>query len=101
MTKAEELFICVENLEDYEHPFWDCLEEIDPDAKHLDTEIISEHRWFDRVAQYYKLTDDTFVAIEFNEPSTEMQEGQPYSSKAYLVEPYEITVTKYRKITNE
>ena len=39
-----------------------------------------------------------YVALDYERPATEMQEGGDFHHEFYVVEPYEVTVTKYRKV---
>ena len=66
-------------------------------AKNVCREISSEHRWYNRVMDVFE-RDGEFVAVFWDEPSTEMQEDQDYNAEVYAVEPYEATVTKYRRV---
>jgi hypothetical protein len=60
------------------------------------TWIVKKNRWGYREANVYSLPDGTFAAIEAEVGATEKQEPQP-DATAYVVEPYEKTVTRYRK----
>lgn len=66
-------------------------------AKSIRTEEISAHRWYNRVIDVFE-RDGEFVAVEWDEPASELQEDQDYNAEVYEVEPYEATVTKYRRV---
>lgn len=61
-------------------------------------ETLGEKRW-GLLKQWVFERDGEYVAVEDVEPATEMQEWGDYGEpKFYPVEPYEVTVTKYRKV---
>lgn len=66
--------------------------------KELESEVVNTSRWYERVQTIYRFSDDSYLAIDCNHGLTEIQDDTPENAKAYLVEPYEVTVTKYRKV---
>lgn len=66
-------------------------------------EVSNEHqgsgRWTEQWVSVFKRGDE-YVALEYERPSTEMQEGSEGPSEAYAVEPVVISVTKYVKKTD-
>jgi hypothetical protein len=69
----------------------------DPDAYQVASWTVRIACWYSRDATVYRCPDGTFVAVEENYGATEEQESDPCAT-AYLVEPYEVTVTKYRRL---
>src|SRR5688500_7044378 len=63
---------------------------------HLHSWTVKTRRWGSREANVYRLPDGTHVAVETEVGATEKHEPQP-NATAYVVEPYEKTVTRYRK----
>lgn len=60
--------------------------------------IVDTTRWSEITTVVFECADSSFFAVTFEAPATEYQEGAPWNNEAYLVEPYEVTVTKYRRI---
>jgi len=64
-------------------------------------EYTGEGRWETyHTAVFYREGDATpYVALDYAEPATEMQDGQDYGDPTiYEVRPVEVTVTKYQKV---
>lgn len=78
---------------------WTVLDEIDG-ADVVEDEIVDQRRWV-TVNQAVLRKGDEFVGLQYESPSTEMQEGGDFYHEFYAVEPYEVTVTKYRKVEAE
>lgn len=82
---------------------WYEEESYPPSGSEVAAELVSEEytdsmRWGTGFINVYKRNDE-FVAVEDVEPATEEQEWGAYGDpEIYHVEPYEVTVTKYRKI---
>ncbi|MGB3945386.1 MAG: hypothetical protein WBK76_00945 [Candidatus Saccharimonadales bacterium] len=75
---------------------WSVLDEID--CEQVSNEHTGEGRWETYHTAVFR-RDGEYVALDYSKPATEMQEGQDQSvAEFYSVEPYEVTVTKYRKI---
>lgn len=100
MTKAEEVVALIDELGYEENPYWGDggLDDSQIEYNIVQSKTVDKRRWFFVEQDILDLKDGSFVAIEYYEPATEMQEGQPYEARAYIVEPYEVTVTKYRKV---
>lgn len=72
-------------------------DEID-NVEKVSDEYTGSGRWETYHTAVFKRGDE-YVALDYSEPATEMQEGQDQSiAEFYSVEPYEVTVTKYRKV---
>lgn len=71
-----------------------------PDLEEVATWTVTESRWTKCIATVYRCPDGTFAAVEADRGATENQEPPP-SATAYPVEPYEVTVTKYRKVEGD
>lgn len=54
-------------------------------------------RWTETHRAVFKRGDE-YVALDYEVPATEYQEGSEAESFVYAVEPYEVTVTKYREV---
>jgi hypothetical protein len=82
------------------------LEELDitwrTDAPVVFTEEWDQRRWYTVRRVVFKFEDQLWE-IFYNDPATEMQEGQDRFDHdpvtAHLVEPVEVTVTRYRRVT--
>jgi len=59
-------------------------------------EIVDQRRWYDVNFSVVQRGDE-YVGIDYQSPSTELQEGE-HNGQAYYVEPYEKIVTAYRKV---
>lgn len=70
------------------------------DSRIIDESIVKRSRWYERVRYCLAFTDGSLAAYEENQGLTEMQEDTPEETSAYLIESYEETVTKYRKVEN-
>lgn len=76
---------------------WSVLDEIE-NVEEIENEFTSDSRWENFYVAVFR-RDDEYVALHYSVPATEMQEGQDQSvAEFYAVEPYEVTVTKYRKV---
>jgi hypothetical protein len=64
--------------------------------RHQHRWTVTERRWGYREANVYRLPDGTHAAVETEVGATERHEPNP-NATAYVVEPYEATVTRYRK----
>lgn len=60
-------------------------------------EYISSRRWTEVHEAVFKRGDE-LVGLTYEVPATEYQDGGDFYHEFYLVEPYEVTVTKYRKV---
>lgn len=74
-----------------------------PSGPHVGAELVGDEytdsmRWGMGFVRVYQRGDE-FVAVEDVEPATEEQGWGDYGDpEIYHVEPYEVTVTKYRRI---
>lgn len=75
---------------------WHVLDE-GVDAEVVDEEYLDSGRWSEHHRAVFKRGNE-YVAMEYEVPATEMQEGGDFDYEFYVVEPYEVTVTKYRKV---
>ena len=75
---------------------WSVLDEIDG-AEIVEDNIVDQRRWV-TVNQAVLRRGEEFVGLTYESPSTEMQDGGDFYYEFYSVEPYETTVTKYRKV---
>ena len=67
----------------------------------VDESHLNELRW-GALKQWVFKRNDEYVAVKDVEPATEMQDWGDYGEPAiYRVEPYSVTVTKYRKADEE
>lgn len=69
----------------------------DVDAEKVSDRFLDSGRWVEYHRAVFKRGDE-YVALDYSLPATEYQEGSEGPSEAYAVEPYEVTVTKYRKV---
>lgn len=63
----------------------------------VEDEFTGDSRWSTFHRAVFKRGDE-YVALDYERPATEYQEGGDFHHEFYLVEPYEVTVTKYRKV---
>lgn len=75
---------------------WNVLDEVDG-AEIVEDEMIDQRRWV-TVHRAVLRKGTELVGLDYEAPSTEMQEGGDFDWSFYEVEPYEVTVTKYRKV---
>lgn len=76
---------------------WTVIDQVEGIEK-VHGEFTGDGRWENFFTAVFKRGDE-YVALDYSEPSTEIQEGQDQSvAEFYTVEPYEVTVTKYRKV---
>lgn len=76
---------------------WTILDEVE-NVEQVDNEFVGDSRWENFYVAVFKRNNE-YVALHYSEPATELQEGQDQSTaEVYPVEPYEVTVTKYRKV---
>lgn len=77
----------------------------------VESEVHDERRWYDvKHTVFQKKTllkqggtlvgeENEYVLVEHCEPATELQEGGDFPEpEVFAVEPYEVTVTKYRPV---
>jgi hypothetical protein len=68
----------------------------------VSTEEWSQHRWYTVRRVIFK-HEEQLWEIFYNDPATEMQEGMDMFDEdpvtAHLMEPFEVTVTQYRRVT--
>lgn len=96
MTDAEKLVAAVlaNTGIDPDEPLWETFGGAHDEVH---TWQVKTMRWGRRIATAYRLPDGTFAAIEANIGGTERVELPP-DLDAYVVEAYEKTVTRYRKV---
>lgn len=75
----------------------DCIEDYVDDVTLVEDICHGSGRWTEHWTAIVQRGNE-FVGIDYELPSTEYQEGSEGDSEAYPVEPYEVTVTKYRKV---
>jgi hypothetical protein len=99
MTKAEQIVLAIRVASEDTHPY-DVIDELLNSLEYdvVEHETLDHTRWSVVESSVVKFSDGSFVWLTWEEPATEYQEGQPYNGSAELVEPYEETVIKYRKI---
>lgn len=68
-----------------------------PNATQVSNKYRDSGRWSEHWTAVFK-RDDEYVALDYEVPATEMQEGGDFYSEVYAVRPVEVTVTKYEKI---
>lgn len=97
MNKAQELIAWFKENGTEETSTWD-LEEIAKEFTQVDYDIIDQGRWETFYESIWKLKDDSYVQIEWQEGSTEYQDSTPPTISLTEVEPYEEIVIKYRAV---
>lgn len=73
------------------------VEEEIENVEKLEDEMTGDSRWSIFHRAVFKRGDE-YVALDYETPATEYQEGGDFSHEFYVVEPYEVTVTKFRKV---
>lgn len=71
-------------------------EEIDG-VKIVENEMLGSGRWSTHSRAVLQKGNE-FVALDYEEPATEYQEGGDFDYEFYVVEPYDIVVTKFRRV---
>jgi len=99
MTLAEQFVEQLKNIK-YDEELYDRLIDIESfeKSKAVSVKVISTSRWTETVETVIQFTDDSFAAYAEKRGLTEIQEDIDPEIKAYLVEPYQKLVTKYRKV---
>jgi hypothetical protein len=70
-----------------------------PDVRLVEDEIVDTSRWYiHHEAIYMRSEPKSYACVSYSEPATEYQDATDEPVAIYKVEPYEITVTKYRKV---
>lgn len=64
----------------------------------LENVIVNHGKWDVTRKVTIKFDDDSHMRLFYNEPATEEQLEQSYNYNAQVVEPYEVTVIKYRPV---
>lgn len=64
----------------------------------LEEEIVGTSRWGVIHEAIIRFKDNSYMQLNWQEGATEYQDGHPKSYSAEPVEPYDITITKYRSI---
>ena len=77
---------------------WEVEDEIE-NVETVDHEFLGSGRWTEQHRAVFKRGDE-YVALNYEVASTEMQEGSEGESTAYAVEPVQVTVTKYERLTD-
>lgn len=67
------------------------------DVETVYDEFVESRRWYESWFAVFKRGDE-LVGLHYQVPSTEMQEGGDFEHEWCLVEPYEVTETKYREV---
>lgn len=62
------------------------------------SEVLDQNRWSVVKEVVFKIADKYYISVVWNDPATEMQDGQNTDCEIYEVEPFEETVVKYRVI---
>lgn len=76
---------------------WSVLDEVE-NVEQVSNEYVTSSRWEEVYTAVFKRGEE-YVALDYSVPATELQEGQDQSTaEFYVVEPYEVTVTKYKKV---
>jgi len=75
---------------------WSVVDEID-DVEIIEDKVVDRRRWV-VVSRAILKRGDEVVGLSYESPATEYQEGGDFNHEFYAVEPYEVTVTKYRKV---
>lgn len=65
------------------------------DAEQVEHEVRDSLKWSSVYRDVFRCTDGSHFAVVMHLPATENQEGQDFNAKAELVEPREVTVTRY------
>lgn len=77
---------------------WIIQDEGPEDAELVSDEYLDSGRWSEYHRAVFKRGDE-LVALDYEVPATEEQEGGDFDYSFYPVEAYEVTVTKYRKVS--
>ena len=64
-------------------------------AEQVEREIQTQLRWHNVIRCVYRCADGSYFAVTLREPLTEDQEDRNPKARAELVEPREVTVTRY------
>lgn len=93
MTYAEEFIAVFKQGADI-HP--DDLEPWNGAEQMSETyEIVGSKRWSNTTTVVYRFVDDSFVRFTWDEPATEMQEGQELNTRVKVVIPKTVETVIY------
>ena len=67
----------------------------DIDFEEVQSKIIDQSRWSVMKEVVFKIADTYFISVVWNDPATEMQDGQDTDCTIYEVEPKEKTIIEY------
>lgn len=102
MNKAQQFVEKINNLSSDEKeahgfdPDW-WIEENLGDAKTVESEITGTGRWDTFYESVTKFDDGSYAGLSWVHGSTEYQDNTEPNYEAWEVEPYETTVTKYKR----
>lgn len=80
------------------------------DVQQVSDEYVDSGRWSEHWTAVFKRStlrmggtdlewvQHEYVALDYERPATEMQEGGDFYSEAYAVKPVQVTITKYEKV---
>lgn len=77
---------------------WVVQDEGPEDAEMVSNEFNNSGRWSEHWTAVFKRGDE-YVALDYEVPATEMQDGGDFHHEFYEVRPVEVTVTKYEKVS--
>lgn len=72
-------------------------DESDVECELVSDEYMGSGRWSEHWTAVFK-RDDEYVALDYEVPATEYQEGGDFEHEWYVVRPVEVTVTKYERV---
>lgn len=96
MSIAQQVVDAVASMKGDCDPHWDLPPELRTSLTSVLQEEGVESRWEMRESVVYRATDDSYVRIMWSRGLTEYQDAEA-DAEAEIVEPHEVTVTKYRK----
>ena len=65
------------------------------EVKEVHSQILDQSRWSITKEVVFKIADEYYISVVWNDPATEMQDGQDTDCTIYEVEPREKTIIEY------
>lgn len=62
------------------------------------SDVIDQGRWSITKDAVFRIGGEYFISVVWDDPATEMQEGQDTNCEIYEVEPFEKTIIEYKVI---
>lgn len=93
MSRAEEFVAAFKQGADQHYEYF--VDDLDMEEMTETYEIVESKRWSNTTIMVYRFADDSFVQFMWDEPATEMQDGQEWNTRAKVVVPKTVETVIY------